>query len=442
MAQDTTPAIVVYQGDGSNNVFSVPFDKGYYGDVKVLFVRRGLANYTYNPNTYTVSGRLYAWGYGLNYSERFLYTHTPNPAVGAPTYNASDVQLADNVSAISGQLITVGNKRCARKVQHDIANSLLLTWTGTTLQVGDYICIIRDTERGQPYSMPNNQKHIEAALDNLERQIQEVKDATDNALIVDQSYTIDSHKMSPLDWMKSIVRTTDFSARGLRYANGWLDYSTDDPNIAEGSKTWTHLLNTTNIKSIREVITIDPDTLQQLRSVYYTDQNGVEHAIALPIETLQNEIQQAIDTANQANNTANSAASAANTAISTANAAMGAANFAIKPTDMDNVTIQRGTGYKYEAQGVKNRNNASGAANIVYDWVGTEAQYYEQDIGGNHPDWICLITDDEKNVATLYITVDYNSPNSRLVITSGGSGAGTKITQANYSSTYLRLILS
>lgn len=249
MAQDTTPAIVCYQGDGSNSVFSVPFDKGYYGEVKVLFVRRGLADYTYYPDTYTVSGRLYAWALGPNY----IYTHTPNPAVGAHTYNSEDVEQANDVTAAAGQTITVNSLIYTRAVQHDLANNLLLTWTGETLQLGDFICIIRDTERGQPYTMPNNQKHIENALDNLERQIQEVKDATDNALKVDPSYDIeDSHKMNPIDWLETIIRSTDKSVRALRYANDWLDYSLDDPNIADEDKTWNHLLNTENIKSIRE----------------------------------------------------------------------------------------------------------------------------------------------------------------------------------------------
>ena len=61
MAQDTTPAIIVYRGNGDNSVpYDVRFDKGYYGEVKVLFIRRGLADYTYNPDpsNYTVDGRL------------------------------------------------------------------------------------------------------------------------------------------------------------------------------------------------------------------------------------------------------------------------------------------------------------------------------------------------------------------------------------------------
>lgn len=255
MAQDTTPAIVVYQGDGSNTTFSVPFDKGYYGEVKVLFVRRGLSDYTYEPDTYTVNGRLYAW---VN-SGTYVYTHTPNPAVGAHTYDSTDVEQANDVSAIAGQTITVDGVIYARAAQHDIANQLLLTWTGTMLEVGDYICIARETERGQPYTLPNNQKHIEAALDNLERQVQEVAKKADNALLVDPAWmdvadggAEDTSKMDPINWLKSIIRCIDFSVRAVRYANGWLDYSLDDPNIADGDKTWTHLLNTDNIKAIRE----------------------------------------------------------------------------------------------------------------------------------------------------------------------------------------------
>lgn len=114
----------------------------------------------------------------------------------------------------------------------------------------------------------------------------------------------------------------------------------------------------------------------------------------------------------------------------------------ISSSDMDGVTIKKNSDGKYEAQGVKNRNNTAGATKIIYDWVGTEAEYYDQDVENNHPDWLCYITDDAKELPTLYITVDYNLENERLVITSGGTGAGTKISQANYSSTYNRLILS
>lgn len=113
----------------------------------------------------------------------------------------------------------------------------------------------------------------------------------------------------------------------------------------------------------------------------------------------------------------------------------------IKTDDIDNITIRKFNG-KLSAFGTKNQNLATGAVKTVYDWVGTEAQYYEQDVGNQHPDWVCFVIDDDKEVDSLYITVDYNSPNERLMITSGGTGVGTKITQANYSNMYMRLILS
>lgn len=37
---------------------------------------------------------------------------------------------------------------------------------------------------------------------------------------------------------------------------------------------------------------------------------------------------------------------------------------------------------------------ATDGADITYDWVGTLAEYNEQDIATNHPDWLCFITDD------------------------------------------------
>ena len=109
--------------------------------------------------------------------------------------------------------------------------------------------------------------------------------------------------------------------------------------------------------------------------------------------------------------------------------------------DGDNKTVDI-KNHKIEALGVLNKNTAAGASEVVYDWVGTKEEYYEQDVGGNHPDWVCFITNDDVDITTLYITADYQAANERLVMTSGSSAPGTKITQANYSNTYLRLILS
>ena len=37
---------------------------------------------------------------------------------------------------------------------------------------------------------------------------------------------------------------------------------------------------------------------------------------------------------------------------------------------------------------------ATDGSDIVYDWVGTLAEYNAQNIATTHPDWLCFITDD------------------------------------------------
>ena len=262
MSQDNKKSFVMYQGDGSNNVFSVPMTKGKYGEISVAFVRRGLDQYEYNPTTWGLNGDLFAW----NLSGTRVYTDTGTPAVGATIYDQYGVDTGDTVSAISGDTITVNTDVYTRDATHDVDENSVLTWTGTTLEVGDYIVIERTTTRTQPFEFPNNQKHIEKSDDNLERQIQEVADKVDNALLVDPTHTIDSNKMNPVEWMKTILRSVDKSVRGFRYLNGWLDYSLDDPNIADVDKTWTHLVNTDNIKAIREQSRIENN-----ETIYYTE---------------------------------------------------------------------------------------------------------------------------------------------------------------------------
>lgn len=505
MAQDTTPAIIVYQGDGSNSVFSIPFDKGYYGEVKVLFVRRGLADYTYYPDTYVVNGRLYAWTHGTTR----VFTHTPRPAVGAVIYTDEDIapvtaitvtDLSDNstvytrsaeddilirglyawknsgvilytntrtptlssllyddhwqqqtqlsitelshitVSAIDGQTVTVDGVVYARAVQHDISNNLLLTWTGETLQLGDFICIIRDTERGQPYELPNNQKHIERALDNLERQIQEVKDATDNALKIDPSYDIpDSHKLDPIAWLATIVRSVDTSVRALRYANGWLDYSLDDPNIAEGEKTWTHAISTSNIKSFRYEVRPDEESGESLYYLYYTDANDAEHLVNLPISLVEKAIENAEE--------ALAATVELDRRLTIAEEEIAEI---IAGGNIDNITIQPNEDNKWEVQAVRNQNTEEDATNPIYDWVGTQEEYVTQDVANLHPDWLCFITDDmvptggtyvfEQGEAatTWYITHNLNKYPSVTVVDSAGTTIDCTVIYINSSECELR----
>ena len=221
MAQDTTPALVLYVGDGSQTRFEVPFDKGAYGEIKVAFVRRGLTDYTYNPDTYTVSGYLYAWNGGV-------YTKTETVNTTTPLY--------DKYGEATGDTWTEG---MYREPKNDIFTQAVVEWTGDVLTTNDVICIVRDTVKDQPYTYPNNQKHIERALDNLARQIQELQLTADNALKVDPSwnYTLeDPNKMDPIAWLQTIVRSKGKTLRELRVDNGYIAYTADDPDSA--TKTW------------------------------------------------------------------------------------------------------------------------------------------------------------------------------------------------------------
>ena len=58
--------------------------------------------------------------------------------------------------------------------------------------------------------------------------------------------------------------------------------------------------------------------------------------------------------------------------------------------DEDGLTITKNPEGKIQASGVVDQNKKS----AKYDWVGTLAEYEEQDIENKHPDWVCYITDD------------------------------------------------
>lgn len=67
------------------------------------------------------------------------------------------------------------------------------------------------------------------------------------------------------------------------------------------------------------------------------------------------------------------------------------ANNVISSSDNpDNLTINKDSNDKIQAIGVYEKNTNA----IKYDWIGTIAQYNEQNIATTHPDWVCYITDD------------------------------------------------
>lgn len=64
---------------------------------------------------------------------------------------------------------------------------------------------------------------------------------------------------------------------------------------------------------------------------------------------------------------------------------------------MPNPTVKQlelhGTVYDLQVDSVNNCNPTAINTN-KYDWIGTQAEYVEQDVQTNHPDWVCFITDD------------------------------------------------
>lgn len=266
MAQDTTPALVLYagqlvNGDWQTN-FEVPFDKGAYGEIKVAFVRRGLTDYTYDPDTYTVSGYLYAWNGGV-------YTKTETVDTDTPLY--------DKYGVATGDTWTMG---MYREPKNDIFSRAVVEWTGDPITDEDVICIVRDTVKDQPYTYPNNQKHIERALDNLSRQIQELQLTADNALKVDPSwnYTLeDPNKMDPVTWLQTIVRSKGQTLRELRVDNGYIAYTADDPDSA--TKTWNVLAgvktgNAGVVSHIRETQVLAEDGVTYIPYLEYSVDGG------------------------------------------------------------------------------------------------------------------------------------------------------------------------
>lgn len=69
-------------------------------------------------------------------------------------------------------------------------------------------------------------------------------------------------------------------------------------------------------------------------------------------------------------------------------------------TPVDSTSITYNTNGVLQSSGNINKNTATGADAVKYDWVGTLSEYTTQQIETLHPDWICYITDD--NTAEAY----------------------------------------
>lgn len=69
--------------------------------------------------------------------------------------------------------------------------------------------------------------------------------------------------------------------------------------------------------------------------------------------------------------------------------------------DIDNSTITTNSSDELQAVATVNQNTAGGATNPIYDWVGTLAEYNDQQVALNHPEWICFITDDYSDTESM-----------------------------------------
>lgn len=61
----------------------------------------------------------------------------------------------------------------------------------------------------------------------------------------------------------------------------------------------------------------------------------------------------------------------------------------------DGSTIVVNTAKKIQAHGTVNKNpNATGDGARVFDWIGTQQEFVDQQIETTHPEWLCFVTDD------------------------------------------------
>ena len=71
----------------------------------------------------------------------------------------------------------------------------------------------------------------------------------------------------------------------------------------------------------------------------------------------------------------------------------------------DNVTITKNENDQIQTVGKVNQNQSDSATPVLYDWVGTLQEYYDQNIEEEHPTWICFITDDDPSGTTSCLTL-------------------------------------
>jgi len=70
--------------------------------------------------------------------------------------------------------------------------------------------------------------------------------------------------------------------------------------------------------------------------------------------------------------------------------------------DTDDVSITTNTNHEIQSIGNVNKNTATGATAVKYDWIGTLAEFNQQDVANTHPEWICYVTDDVAGGESVY----------------------------------------
>ena len=75
----------------------------------------------------------------------------------------------------------------------------------------------------------------------------------------------------------------------------------------------------------------------------------------------------------------------------------------------DNTSISNNSSNALQSIGNINKNTATGAVAVKYDWVGTLQEYTTQGVKTAHPEWICYIIDDISGGTSVYTKAEVDA---------------------------------
>lgn len=101
--------------------------------------------------------------------------------------------------------------------------------------------------------------------------------------------------------------------------------------------------------------------------------------------------------------------------------------------DGDGITIDLNSNDKAQAIGLINKNEAVGATNPIYDWIGTYAEFTSQNIATLHPDWLCFITDDGGGVGGIYTAAECDARFSTKTETTTALATKANVSADNFN---------